>query len=367
MKICKRCIMDETANNFFLDEHGFCNYCNEFYAKNIISNTDNSKIQINFQNLINKIKKSKNKYDCVVGISGGVDSSWVLVNAIKLGLKPLAVHMDNSWNSELAQNNIENLVKKLDVDLYTYVIDWNEYREMMEAFFASNVIDIELLYDNAMYAVNYKLAKKFNCKFILSGHNASTEGMKIPEEWNWFKYDKRQIYDIVKKFSKIKINTFPSIGVLDYAKYRFLNNILQINLLDYMSYNKEFALEELEKNYGYKRYPYKHYESIFTRFYQGYILIEKFNVDKRKVHLSNLICTNQLSRTKALEMLNKTKYGYENKLDLKEDIDYFLKKMKWDFNKLKSYLEAERVNHHEFKTEKNLYKNLSYFYKFFKR
>lgn len=369
VKVCSRCIMDESAINFYLDELGHCNYCNDFFKKNkeLINQKFNSNSNPDLEKLIKKIKKSNNKYDCVVGISGGVDSSWVLVNAVKLGLKPLAVHMDNGWNSELAQNNIENLVKNLKVDLYTYVIDWNEYREMMNAFFKSNVIDIELLYDNAMYAVNYQIAKKFKCKFILIGHNKSTEGMDIPNDWNWFKYDKRQIYDIVKKNSNIKIKTFPSLGVFDYLRFRFLHKIKQISFLDYLNFNKDNALKELEKNFGYKRYPFKHYESIFTRFYQGYLLIKKFNVDKRKLHLSNLICTNQLTRREALYKLNKTKYGYENELDLKDDIEYFLKKMNWSHSKLDEYLNKGRISHKDYKSDTYLYDFLTYLYQFIKR
>ncbi|MBT89280.1 MAG: ExsB family protein [Spirochaetales bacterium] len=286
-----------------------------------------------------------------------------MVKAIKAGLKPLAVHMDNGWNSELAQQNIENLVNKLKVDLYTYVIDWNEYREMMNAFFSSNVIDIELLYDNAMHAVNFKMAKKFHCKYILSGINSATEGMKIPAQWNWFKYDKKQIYDIVNNYSKIKIKTFPSIGVLNYIKYRFINNIKQINFLDYIEFNKENVLNELENNFGYKRYPYKHYESIFTRFYQGYILIKKFNVDKRKLHLSNLIVTNQVNRDKALDIIKSSRYGYEDNLNLIDDINYFLKKMKWSEAKLEKYLNQKKVSHKKFKSEITLYENLSKLYR----
>ena len=160
---CLRCVMDASADGIVFDENGVCNYCKEFLDR----------------------KSGKGKpYDCVVGVSGGVDSSWTLVEVVRLGLRPLAVHMDNGWNSELAQNNIANLVRNLGVDLHTHVIDWGEYRELMQAFFDADVIDLELLYDNAMLAVNYAQARQFDLKYILAGTNKATEGMRIPKTWN---------------------------------------------------------------------------------------------------------------------------------------------------------------------------------------
>ena len=198
--------------------------------------------------------------------------------------------MDNGWNSDLAQTNIENLIRTTNSDLYTHVIDWVEYRELMQAFFDSDVVDVELLYDNAMFAVNYYVAKKHKIKWILGGTNFATEGMSMPPDgWNWFKYDKRNIRNIgymnkVKKFS-----TFPSIGVLDYVKYEYLLKIKWISFLDYFDYSKKSGFNLLRKPLLLQTLPYKHYESVFTRFYQAHILPKKFNIDKRKVHLSSLI------------------------------------------------------------------------------
>ena len=152
---------------------------------------------------------------------------------------PLAVHFDNGWNSELAQNNISNIVKSLNVDLYTHVVDWNEYRDLMNSFFMSNVIDIELLYYNAMFALNYSQASIQKTKYILAGSNMASEGMKIPENWNWYKYDKKNIIDINKRFLNIQIKTLPMIGTYDYVKYKFFKKIQWINFLDYLNYNKE--------------------------------------------------------------------------------------------------------------------------------
>jgi len=177
--------MDTTAEDIIFDEHGNCNFCEDFIKK--LKNPI-KKVNLNLEEFVQKIKedgKGKN-YDCIVGVSGGVDSSYTLVKVKELGLRPLAVHMDNGWNSELAVSNIKNLIEKLDVELYTHVIDWSEYRQLMQSFFDADVIDVELLYDNAMLAVNYKLANRYGVKYILSGSNIATEGMKIPNNWNWF-------------------------------------------------------------------------------------------------------------------------------------------------------------------------------------
>ena len=293
---CKRCVMDTTAKDIFFDKNGYCNYCNVF-LKRLDSFNGSSSKQDDLNNLIDEIKQSgKNQqYDCIVGVSGGADSSYTLHLVKELGLKPLAVHMDNGWNSELAVNNIKNLVEKLKVDLYTHVIDWEEYKALMQAFFDADVIDIEILYDNAMLAVNYALAKKYGVKHILSGSNTVTEGMKMPSNWNWSKTDKSNIVNI-GKINGVKIKTFPIIGTFERMYYKEIKKIQWIPFLDFFEYHKEKAMDYLVVHYDYKKYPYKHYESVFTRFYQGYILPEKFNVDKRKLHLSTLICSKQIQR-----------------------------------------------------------------------
>ncbi len=367
-RICTRCVMDTSAKGIEFDEKGVCSICTEFLARSheILNKSDQQKEQ-ELGLLIKKIKAAGvgKPYDCIVGVSGGVDSSWVLVKAIELGLRPLAVHMDNGWNSELAQNNISNLISKLGVDLYTHVVNWGEYKLLMQAFFDADVIDVELLYDNAMLAVNYTLADRYNIKYILGGTNQSTEGMKIPSSWNWFKYDKRNIYGIAKRFSSVRIKTLPTIGTWDYVKFVAIKKIEWVSILDYFTYNKFETLDELEKNFGYKRYPYKHYESIFTRFYQGYILPNKFHVDKRRVHLATLVVTNQLGREAALADLCGLPYPTEK--ELTEDREYFLKKMDWTENDLRAYLARYEVPHNHYPSEIALWKYLAGIYRKLKR
>ena len=350
---CTRCVMDTTASDITFDEQGVCNYCTEFLERSShIIHEDPVQKEARLNALVAEIKEAGRgkPYDCIVGVSGGVDSSWTLVEVKRLGLRPLAVHMDNGWNSELAQNNIANLVRTLNVDLYTYVIDWEEYRALMQAFFDADVIDIELLYDNAMLAVNYQQANKYGLKYILAGTNQATEGIRIASGWNWFKYDKRNIQSITKG---VKLKTFPSIGTIDYIFFTILKKIKWISLLDYTQYNKNTALDELEEKYSYKKYPYKHYESIFTRLYQGYILPEKFGVDKRKTHLSTLIITGQLSRNRALELIENIPYPSIE--DQNTDIKYFLKKMQWSEEKLIKYIKQPQIAHNHYKTEKPLW------------
>jgi hypothetical protein len=293
-----------------------------------------------------------------MGLSGGVDSSWALYLAVESGLKPLAVHMDNGWDSELAQQNIENLVRKLNVDLHTHVIDWEEYRQLQQAFFDADVIDIELLYDNAMLAVNYEMAAKHSVKYILAGTNQSTEGMSMPPTWNWLKYDKKNIESIWHRFGNgTRIKTFPSIGIFDLAFFYVMRGVKWISFLDYFQYDKAHAMGSLHTNFGYRPYPYKHYESIFTRFYQGYLLPEKFGVDKRRLHLSTLIISGQMTRDAAIEILDEHPYPSEH--DLKQDIEYFLKKMRWSRRQLEDYLERPQKTHDVYGSEQKLWDRLA--------
>lgn len=354
-QVCTRCVMDTTASDIEFDNYGVCNFCTDYEERCnhvVFEKTADKEIKRNI--LIEKIKidgKGK-EYDCIVGVSGGVDSSYVLHLAKEAGLRPLAVHMDNNWNSELAVNNINNLISSLGVDLHTHVINWDEYRELMQSFFDADVIDIELLYDNAMTAVNFALAKKYGIKYILSGSNLATEGIKMPSGWNWIKTDAKNIRAIAKT-RNVKINTFPIISTLQFVFYRVVRRIKWVSILDLYDFNKEEALALLENKYGYKRYPYKHYESIFTRFYQGYILPNKFGVDKRKLHLSTLIMSEQVARDVALEDLKNNPYPDVDKL--LQDKNYFLKKMKWEEDQLLFYISRDEIKHTYYNNEEKFW------------
>jgi N-acetyl sugar amidotransferase len=364
IRTCARCIMDETAKDITFDEQGICNFCSGFLekkAKHLAPDEDERQRRLG--RLVEMIKQSGRgkRYDCIVGLSGGVDSSWSLVKAIDLGLRPLAVHMDNGWNSELAQNNIANLVRTLGVDLYTHVIDWPEFRGLMEAFFASDVIDIELLYDNAMAAVNYRQAAKYGLKFILAGTNIATEGIDLPKGWNWYKSDKRNIIGISRRFGGPKLKTFPVISTLDQARYIFLHRIRWISFLDYLDYRKTEALEVLKRDFGYKPYPHKHYESVFTRFYQGYLQPYKFGVDKRRPHLSSLIMNGELDREEALQIAEGI--AYPSAKEMEADRLYFIKKMGWSEDKFEDYMRRPEKPHDAYPSEAAVYAKLLSLYR----
>ncbi len=358
-RICARCVMDTSAPDIRFGDDGFCNFCSDFHAAEKWRPPAHEALH----DVVGRVREAgrPSRYDCVVGVSGGVDSSWVLHKTVELGLRPLAVHMDNGWNSELAQSNIANLVKALDVDLVTHVVDWSEYRDLMQTLLDADVIDVELLYDNAMLAVNYQAATRFGIPAILGGTNAATEGMRMPHGWNWFKWDKRQIRHFARKTKKGRLQSFPSIGTLDYLWCRWVRKIQWISLLDYMPYEKETTVQELQRLYGYKPQPYKHYESVFTRFYQGYLLPTKFGVDKRRIHLSTLVVTGQISRQEALTMC--VGIAYPDEMSLQTDRDYFLKKMRWTDQDLEDYIARPPRSHEEFPSEKALWAHLERIYR----
>jgi len=352
-RLCSRCVMDTSAGDISFDADGRCNYCVDFeqrYARLTAPSADErARTLARFVERVKRRGRGK-PYDCVVGVSGGLDSSWTLVQAVRLGLRPLAAHMDNGWNSELAQSNIENLVKRLGVDLYTHVIDWNEYRALMQSFFDADVVDIELLYDNAMLAVNYQQAVGRGVQFILAGTNEATEGMRMPTGWNWFKFDARNIRGISRRFAGPSLQSFPAIGAFRHFWYQTVRRYRWVSFLDFLDYAKAEALRELTGNFGYKPYPYKHYESVFTRFYQAYILPRKFGIDKRRLHLSTLIVTGQVRRDEALELLQGS--PYPTPAELEADKAYFIKKMKWTEGDLEAYLRRPAKPHSMYPSER---------------
>lgn len=347
--------MDQSAPDISFDQDGVCNYCTEYLetrARYLVS--DPPQREHRLQALLDQVRSDGRgkRYDCVIGISGGVDSSWALVKAVELGLRPLAVHMDNGWNAELAQNNIANLVRGLGVDLITHVIDWREYRGLMEAFFAADVLDVELLYDNAGIAVNFQQASRFGLHHMLNGTNVATEGMRMPPGWNWLKYDKRNIKGISRRFGGPRLKTFPSIGTLDFIGYH-VRGLRWHSFLDYFDFRKEEALKLLSAEHGYKPYPFKHYESVFTRFYQGHILPVKFGIDKRKLHFSTLVMNGEMNRAQAETALQGI--AYESERLLRQDTKYFLKKMRWDAAKLDAYLSRPEVPHDHYPSERRFW------------
>jgi len=284
-----------------------------------------------------------------VGVSGGVDSSYALYLAVKSGLRPLAVHLDNGWNSELAVHNIATLVRTLGVDLYTHVIRWEENRDLQRAFMAAHVIDIEMLMDSAMLATNFRAARKFGVRFILSGSNSTTEGMVMPAGWNHHKWDARNARAIHGRFGTRRVPSHPLYSLREMFLDRHVRRIRWLSFLDYFDYRKADAVELLQRELGYKPYPYKHYESVFTRFYQGEILPRKFGVDKRRLHLSALVVSGQMTRGEALAMLDAP--PYPDAAQLREDREFVGKKLGYSPEEMETYLAAPPVPHSAYPSE----------------
>lgn len=336
--------MDESDKDIFINDNGICNHCLYFeaYVKEHIQETafDEPYIGKKFE-YIKSLGKNK-KYDCIIGISGGVDSSYVVYLAKKHGLRCLLVHLDNGWNSEFAVDNVKNIVEYSGYDLFTYVINWEEFKDIQKSFFHSDVIDLELVSDHAIFATVFKMAIKNNVKIILSGENLATEAI-MPKSWNWRKSDSKNIISIHKEYGTgVKLKTFPFMSTLKRLVYKYLYGIKSISILNYMSYNKNDAISVLEQEMNWRNYPGKHYESIFTRFYQGVILPKKFNVDKRKAHLSTLINSGQISRRNANEILSTPTYD----LQLQEqDFVYISKKLDFSRDALEEYLSRPEKSH----------------------
>lgn len=346
---CSRCIMDNANDpDLVLDAVGICNHCHNFdRAFNAIPKGKAS--EIHFQKQIQEIKKegAGKNYDCIIGLSGGVDSTYLCYVAKQNGLRPLLVHCDNGWNSELSVMNIENICKKTGYDLDTLVIDWEEMKDMQLSFFKAGVVDLELPYDYALIITAYKAAQKYNIKHVLTGHNVITEGTYLPKSWRHPKMDIVNILAIHKKFGKLKLKTFPYYNFL---KQRLIDSRLRyVYLLNYTDYNKAEVKELIKREFGWRDYGGKHYENIFTRFYQGYILKEKFGIDKRQFHLSVLVQSGQMNRSEALAEYALPAY---NPALFEEDREYVIKKFGFTPESFQAYMKAPVHSHDEYPSVK---------------
>ena len=322
---CSICLMDSSDPEIFFDSNGECNHCKKYkieLPKRVFKGKEAEK---KLNAIVEKISQSKNKqgYDCVIGLSGGVDSSYVAYLVKKLGLNPLAVHLDNGWNSELAVKNIQRIIDFLDIDLVTYVINWNEFKSLQMSFFKAGLPDVEVITDHAINAILFKYASKNNLKYIVSGMNFSTESMNVPF-WSYGHSDFKYIREVDKKFSVTKIKSYPYFKLYHLFFWTFVKRIKSVSILNFIEYDKEKAKDILVNEIGWTPYDGKHYESTFTKFFQGYILPEKFGIDKRKGHLSDLIRSNQLTRKQAIEILKNPPLKPE---EITKDTKYVCKKL----------------------------------------
>jgi hypothetical protein len=336
LQSCERCVMDASAQYWQKTITG-CNYCDEYLVRD--SQLVDNRIEDILKILTQNSKGKKNSFDCLIGLSGGIDSSFALHQVLTLGLRPLIINLNNSWDSETAQRNIERLVSASNSEYLTEVLEWPKFRTLQKAMFESDIVDIEILTDQAIYNTIMKIAKKFKISNVITGGNHASEGLIMPPNWAIpEKRDVRLIKDINRKFGEIpnKSLNYPFYSLQDEATLRLVNGIKRIPILNYVSYNKVQADAILSETYGYQPFPRKHHESLFTRFYQNFILFEKHKIDKRKNHLSSLILSNQISRTEAIEDLEKKPYEYS---EYEEDREFFLRKFQWTERELSGYLQ----------------------------
>lgn len=346
-QICKRCVMDTSDREIVFDENGICNHCKG--AEEALAKAKEKRKHFNLDDFGEKVKadgKGK-KYDCIVGISGGVDSCYVMYLVKKMGLRPLAAHIDNGWDSELAVQNIKNLLEKLDVDLYTYVVDWQEFRDLQLAFLKASTPDSEIPTDHMIFPVMGMLAHKYKCKYIIMGQNSSSESIR-PRTWSHGHHDWKYIKTVYKMYGSGKLKTFPYFSRADFDYFQ--RKYVWFDLLDYIDYNKDEAKQFLQDNYEWRDYGGKHYESFYTRFYQTYILPTKFGYDKRRMHLSSLIAAGQLSREEALETLNSLPYDEKN---IERDIEYFLGKMQISREEFDAIMKTAPLSYWDYPNNEN--------------
>lgn len=323
---CVRCIMDTRADpSILFDASGVCNHCqryDELLSTRVIAGEPGRKALGRLVEAMKAAGRGRD-YDCIIGVSGGVDSTYVAYLVRNLGLRPLAIHFDNGWNSELAVKNIERVLKKLDIDLYTYVVDWEEFRDLQVAFLKASTPDGEIPTDHAIYALLWREATRRGIRFIVSGMNFATESVSVPD-WSYGHSDWRYVKDVHRRFGTVRLRTYPHFSLPWLFYVNILRGVRSVSILNYVDYHKEQAMELLSKELGWVYYGGKHHESIYTRFYQGYVLPTKFGVDKRYGHLSDLVNAGQTTREQALAEIAGPPYPLDEQ---QRDLEYVVKKL----------------------------------------
>lgn len=348
--------MDTTDSKIRFDEFGVCDHCNNFDQEIRPNWHTNERGRLELELLVNRIKAAGKgrDFDCIIGMSGGIDSSFLTYVAKEdFGLRPLVFHVDAGWNSQEAVNNIEKLVDKLGLDLYTEVIDWNEMRDLQLAFFKSGVPHIDTPQDHAFFAMMYKFAEQHKVKYILTGANLSTECIRNPIEWMYYQSDSIQLRDIHRQFGTRPLVRFPVTSILRHKIYLpYAKRIKVVRPLNYVPYIKEDAIKLLVAKFGWQPYPQKHFESRFTRFYEGYWLPKKFGYDTRKVQFSSLIVTGQMTRAEALAKLEQPPYDEST---IAQDFEYVATKLGISVAELQGYMDAPNKSYQDYKSQERIY------------
>ncbi|MCB0322669.1 MAG: N-acetyl sugar amidotransferase [Bdellovibrionales bacterium] len=348
--------MDTTDEQIDFDVAGVCDHCRGFYRDILPNWHTDERGRKALEQVADEIRQAGRgrDFDCILGISGGIDSSYLAYIAKeRMGLRPLIFHVDAGWNSQQAVNNIEVLINHLGLDLYTEVINWQEMRDLQLAFFKAGVAHLDTPQDHAFFATMYNFAAKYRIKYILTGANYATECVKNPIAWHYHASDLRQIRDIHRQFGTVPLRTFPLANILRYkVQYRFLKGVRVVKPLNYVPYVKDEAMQFLAERFAWQPYPQKHFESRFTKFYEGFWLPTKFGYDKRKVQFSSLILSGQMTRDEALRRLAEPPY---DEATIHHDFEYVATKLGISGTELKSYLDAPNKSYRDYRSQIELF------------
>lgn len=354
-QICTRCIMDTSDPEIKFDENGYCNHCTSALELSKTVWFPNAEGERKLDEIVLKIKKEgKNKeYDCIIGLSGGVDSSYLAYLAVKNGLRPLVVHIDCGWNSEMAVKNIENIVTLLNLELHTLVVDWEEMKNLQLAFFKANVANQDVPQDHAIFAGLYSFAVKNKVKYVFTGSNFATESI-LPSAWGYNALDYRHIKDINRKFGKRRLKQFPRVTFFKrYIYFPIIKRMKIVKPLNLVRYNKDHAISILSEELGWRYYGSKHHESRFTKFFQAYYLPVKFGYDKRRAHLSSLIVSGFISKEEALKEIQNPLY---NSTEIDSDKEYIAKKLGISVNELEDLIKHPNKSYLDYKSNEKLFR-----------
>lgn len=359
---CTRCVMDTTDPDIVFDENGVCNHCTGFLKRREEVKAMKKAGKEHLQELVEKIKLAgKNrKYDAVLGISGGVDSCYVAYLLKQFGIRTLLVHLDNGWNSDDATLNIKNIAKKLGFDYESYVLDWEEFKDIQLAFLKASVVEAETPTDVAIQGALHQVAARYGVKYIISGGNLATEGI-LPKKWHYNAKDTKYFNHIVRTFGSKKPRKFPNFGYQTELYSKFVKGIRIIYFLNYVDYNKADAMKLLQDELGWRYYGGKHHESRFTKFVQSYLLPKKFDLDYRKATFSSQICAGDITREEAIEGLKAPIYNEE---DMEREKEYIAKKLGISRAELNEIIERPGKYYDEYPNDE---KKLNFIYNVYRK